>query len=30
VQTVIARRDPNVELIFAAAQVQGQGAVESM
>ena len=30
VQTVIARRDPDVELIFAAAQVQGQGAVESM
>ena len=30
VQTVIARRDPNVELIFAPAQVQGQGAVESM
>jgi len=30
VQTVIARRDPRVELIFAAAQVQGQGAVESM
>lgn len=30
IQTVIARRDPNVELIFAAAQVQGQGAVESM
>jgi exodeoxyribonuclease VII large subunit len=30
VQTVTARRDANVELIFAAAQVQGQGAVESM
>ena len=30
VQTVIARRDPSVELIFAPAQVQGQGAVESM
>ena len=30
VQTVIARRDANVELIFAAAQVQGSGAVESM
>ena len=30
IQTVMARRDPNVELIFAAAQVQGQGAVESM
>ncbi len=30
VQTVIARRDPNVELVFAGAQVQGQGAVESM
>ena len=30
VQTVMARRDPNVEIIFAPAQVQGQGAVESM
>jgi exodeoxyribonuclease VII large subunit len=30
VQTVVARRDARVELIFAAAQVQGQGAVESM
>ena len=30
VQTVIARRDPSVELILAAAQVQGVGAVESM
>jgi exodeoxyribonuclease VII large subunit len=30
VQTVCARRDPGVELIFAAAQVQGAGAVESM
>ena len=30
IQTVSARRDANVELIFAAAQVQGQGAVESM
>lgn len=30
VQTVIARRDPSVELVFAAAQVQGHAAVESM
>ena len=30
VQTVCLRRDPGVELIFAAAQVQGVGAVESM
>ncbi|HSW96011.1 MAG TPA: exodeoxyribonuclease VII large subunit [Patescibacteria group bacterium] len=30
VQTVCLRRDPRVELIFAAAQVQGGGAVESM
>jgi exodeoxyribonuclease VII large subunit len=30
VQTVIARRDARVELVFAEAQVQGQGAVESM
>jgi exodeoxyribonuclease VII large subunit len=30
VQTVIARRDASIELVFAAAQVQGQGAVESM
>jgi exodeoxyribonuclease VII large subunit len=30
VQTVCLRRDPSVELIFAAAQVQGAGAVESM
>ena len=30
VQTVCARRDPAVELIFAPAQVQGSGAVESM
>ena len=30
VQTVCLRRDPRVELIFAAAQVQGVGAVESM
>lgn len=30
VQTVCARRDPSVELVFAAAQVQGAGAVESM
>ncbi len=30
VQTVVARRDPRVELVFAAAQVQGVGAVESL
>jgi exodeoxyribonuclease VII large subunit len=30
IQTIVARRDPRVELIFAAAQVQGIGAVESM
>ena len=30
VQTICARRDPAVELVFAAAQVQGHGAVESM
>jgi exodeoxyribonuclease VII large subunit len=30
VQTVCLRRDPSVELILAAAQVQGAGAVESM
>lgn len=30
VQTVVARRDPGVEIIFAPAQVQGAGAVESM
>jgi exodeoxyribonuclease VII large subunit len=30
VQTICLRRDPSVELIFAAAQVQGLGAVESM
>jgi exodeoxyribonuclease VII large subunit len=30
VQSICARRDPSVELIFAAAQVQGVGAVESM
>lgn len=30
VQTVCLRRDPRVELILAAAQVQGAGAVESM
>ena len=30
VQTVVARRDPGVELIFAPAQVQGPGAVDSM
>lgn len=30
VQTVCARRDPSIELIFAAAQVQGVGAVESI
>jgi exodeoxyribonuclease VII large subunit len=30
IQTIVARRDARVELIFAAAQVQGIGAVESM
>src|SRR5437870_13345949 len=30
IQTVVARRDPRVELILAAAQVQGVGAVESI
>src|SRR5207244_1995281 len=30
IQTVVARRDPRVELILAAAQVQGIGAVESI
>src|SRR5437899_1972082 len=30
IQTVVGRRDPRVELILAAAQVQGIGAVESM
>lgn len=30
VQTVIARRDPGVEIVFAPAQVQGPGAVDSM
>ena len=30
VQSICARRDPSVELVFAAAQVQGAGAVESM
>ncbi len=30
VQTVVARRDPRVEIVFAPAQVQGAGAVESM
>jgi len=30
VQTVVARRDPRVEIVFAPAQVQGPGAVESM
>ncbi len=30
VQTVVARRDASVEIVFAAAQVQGQGAIESM
>ncbi len=30
VQTVVARRDPRVELVFAPAQVQGAGAVESI
>lgn len=30
IQTVTARRDPSVELVFAPAQVQGAGAVESI
>jgi exodeoxyribonuclease VII large subunit len=30
IQTVVARRDPRIELIFAAAAVQGGGAVESL
>ena len=30
IQTVVARRDPRVELVFAAASVQGIGAVESL
>ena len=30
IQTVSARRDPSVELVFAAAQVQGAGAAESI
>ena len=30
VRTVVGRRDPRVELVFAAAQVQGPGAIESM
>jgi exodeoxyribonuclease VII large subunit len=30
IQTVVARRDPRVEIVFAAAQVQGVGAVESI
>src|SRR5438128_7218885 len=30
IQTVVGRRDPRVELILAAAQVQGTGSVESM
>jgi exodeoxyribonuclease VII large subunit len=30
IQTVVAKRDPRVELIFAPAQVQGIGSVESM
>jgi exodeoxyribonuclease VII large subunit len=30
IQTVVARRDSRVELVFAPAQVQGTGAVESM
>lgn len=30
IQTVIARRDPRVEIVLAPAQVQGQGAVESL
>ena len=29
-QSVVARRDPRIELVLAAAQVQGNGAVESM
>lgn len=30
IQTVVARRDPRVELVFAAALVQGSAAVESL
>jgi len=30
IQTVVARRDPRVELVFAPANVQGVGAVESI
>ncbi len=30
VQTVVGRRDARVEIVFAPAQVQGEGAVESM
>lgn len=30
IQTVVARRDPRVELVFAPALVQGTGAVESL
>ena len=30
IQTVVAKRDPRVELIFSPAQVQGTGSVESM
>ena len=30
IQTVVARRDPSVELVFSAASVQGVGAVESI
>ena len=30
IQTVVARRDPRVELVFAPALVQGSGAVESL
>ena len=30
IRTICARRDPAVELVFAATQVQGYGAVESM
>src|SRR5207245_3441761 len=30
IQTVVARRDPRVELVFSPAAVQGVGAVESI
>jgi exodeoxyribonuclease VII large subunit len=30
IQTVVARRDPRVEIVLAAAQVQGQAAIESL